>query len=336
MKEQQKKSHVELFESQQLLIQHELDSLELELQLILRSEVPLIKDICGYLNEAQGKRIRPAMLFLAAKCTGGEMDDVVKAAVAVELIHTATLIHDDIIDNHKLRRGKQTIRSKWGNSTATIMGDFLYSKAFAGLAGAGLFEILGILARVTHTMCIGEMMQLDQRHNVDIGEDGYMEMIHKKTASLFSAACECGALLGDNNVHSKSFSGFGENIGLAFQITDDLFDYIAVDKYIGKPTASDFSDGRVTLPFITAFRNAPERTRKWVGDLFRNGFNREEHWTEVVSFVQNYGGVEYSLQKARDFGEKAKLQLRDIDISPERDALCFAADYIVTRVRPFS
>jgi octaprenyl-diphosphate synthase len=330
-------SNVGALQAFQLLVRDELENLEDRLQDTLQSDVPIIERICGDLNDASGKRVRPTVLFLAARSLGYTEGTMITAGLAVELIHTATLLHDDIIDDHTLRRGKPTIYSTWGHSVATIMGDFLYSKAFAILGEAGLFEIMTILSRVTHVMSVGEMMQFQHRKNINVSEDGYLDIINMKTASLFSAACECGASFSDNgNGHRNSYSAFGENVGLAFQITDDLFDYLAVDEIIGKPTASDFADGRVTLPFITAFRNAPENARKRVRDLFRSGFENHSDWNDVVLFVQDYGGIEYALDKARRYGERAKVCLDGISPSPERDALHLAADYVVDRIVPFS
>lgn len=320
-------------------VRQELDSLEVMFRETLHSEVPLIDEICDYICAAPGKRIRPSLLFLASRSLGGDAYDSLTAGLAVELIHTATLIHDDIIDDHRMRRGKETVYSRWNSNVATIMGDFLYSKAFDRLGRAGMYEIIGILARTTNIMSIGEMMQFQQVRNIEVSESGYMDMIYSKTASLFSASSECGAVIGSNgngNGYRSLYSGFGRNIGLAFQITDDLFDYIAVDESIGKPTASDFTDGRVTLPFIMAFRNAPDEKRRRLSELFHSGFDHEKNWGEVVSFVQHYGGIEYSLKKARELGEKAKQTLGPVDPSRERDALFCAADYVVQRVDPFS
>mgnify|MGYP001031587844 CR=1 FL=1 len=321
----------------QSLVREELETLEKRLGDTLRSDVPIIGEICTGINDVSGKRVRPTVLFLAARSLGTAEEDIVTAGLAVELIHTATLIHDDIIDDHSFRRGKPTIYSTWGHNVATIMGDFLYSKAFAILGEARLYEIMTILSNVTHVMSVGEMMQLQHRKNINVSEDGYIDIIQMKTASLFSASCECGASFsGGGNGHRASYSAFGENIGLAFQITDDLFDYLAADEAIGKPTASDFADGRVTLPFITAFRNAPENARKRVQDIFREGFESGSDWNDVVLFVQDYGGIEYSLEKARGYRERAKGHLVEISPSPERDALHLAADYVVDRIVPYS
>lgn len=318
-------------------ISSELEALERAFGAVLQSDIPLIDEICGELARTPGKRIRPGILLLAAKSTGGGGRPAGTAGLAIELIHTATLLHDDIIDKHTVRRGRPTVAARWGVEAATIMGDFLYSRAFSCLGQAGLEEVMAVLARVTNLMSIGEMIQLQHRADIDISEDGYMELIHRKTASLFSAAGECGALTGRRaNGHRGDLSRFGENVGLAFQITDDLIDYIALDDSIGKPVASDFSAGRMTLPFISALRNAPERSKRRVAELFRSGFDRDAHWSEVVAFVSEFGGVEYALRKARELGDQAKDALRALAPSRERDALCFAADYVVRRVRPFA
>ncbi len=320
----------------QVLVREELEALESRLQDILRSEVPLLDHICRYLNEKPGKRIRPTVLFLTARSAGTPHKDLVTAGLAVELVHTATLIHDDIVDDHRIRRGRPTVYARWGADAATLTGDFLYSMALARLADAGMFDVMEILARVTHDMSVGELMQLQLRRNLDLDENRYMDMIYRKTASLFSASCESGALLGGEvNGGRNTYSRFGKNVGFAFQIVDDLFDYVASDTIIGKPTASDFTDGRVTLPFITAFRNAPEHARRRVTELFGDAFDRALHWSEVVRFVQSYGGVEYSLRRAKHFIERAKGHLMDVTSSPERDALFVASDYVVERANAF-
>ena len=320
----------------QSLVRGELEALETRLQEILLSDIPLIENICHYLNDRPGKRIRPTILFLTARSAGRPEADTVTAGLAVELVHTATLVHDDIIDDHLIRRGKPTVYARWGSDAATLIGDYLYSMAFSCLAEARMFDVMDILARVTHDMSVGELMQLQLRRTIDLSEDRYMDMIYKKTAALFSASCECGAILGgERNGERSKYSRFGKNVGFAFQIVDDLFDYLAADRDLGKPTASDFSDGRVTLPFITAFRNAPEPARKRVSDLFSVSFDKGKHWNEVVDFVQNYGGVEYSLRKARHFVERAKGHLVDVSSCPERDALIVAGDYVVERVGTF-
>ena len=318
-------------------VQRELEALETGLKEALRSDLPLLQEISAALTRAPGKRIRPNMLFLASRSTGGSPEKAAAAALAVELIHTATLLHDDILDAHMTRRGRPTIFARWGADSAMIMGDFLFSKAFASLGRAKMDDAIEVLAEVTNLMSLGELIQLQTRKDIDVGEEDYMEMIYRKTASLFSAASECGALTGNGSEKFRSeFAGFGENIGLAFQITDDLLDYLAADVQIGKPIASDFTEGRVTLPFIAAFRNAPEESRGRVKELFHSSFNDEANWKEVVSFIRDFGGVEYSIRRACELSENAKDALGPLPSSLEKDALCFVADYICHRTSPFT
>ncbi len=315
----------------------ELETLESDLKEALRSDLPLLREISAALTEAPGKRIRPNMLFLASRSAGGSPEKAAVAALAVELIHTATLLHDDILDAHMTRRGRPTVFARWGADSAMIMGDYLFSKAFARLGEAKLDSAIEVLAKVTNLMSLGELIQLQHRKDIDVDEDSYMEMIYRKTASLFAAAGECGALTGNGSEKFRAeFASFGEKIGLAFQITDDLLDYLAADVQIGKPIASDFTEGRVTLPFISAYRNAPGKSRERVSELFHSSFNDEARWNEVISFIGEHGGIEYSLKKARELGEKAKDALVPVSPSPEKDALCFAADYIVQRIGPFT
>ena len=329
-------SDIEKLKKFQAPVLEELGALERSIEESLECDIPLASDVCSYLKEGRGKRIRPTVLFLAARSLGGSKDDLVTSGMAIELIHTATLIHDDILDGHDFRRNRPTVYARWGTKTATIIGDFLYTKAFSSLADARLFEVMDILAKVTNTICVGEILQLEQRNNLDLNEQNYIDIISKKTASLFSASCECGAVLaGEKNGNREIYSDFGMNIGLAFQITDDIFDYIADEEAIGKPVGSDFSDGRFTLPFIKAFVNAPNAAQKKIEELVGVDQRRQSKWPEIVSFVKDYGGVEYSIEMARGFGTRAKGFLSRIKPSLERDALAMAADYIVERVNGF-
>lgn len=324
------------FERFRAPIRGALETLERDFRAALRSEIPIVREICEALVEAPGKRIRPGILLLASRSAGGDTEAAGAAGLAVELIHTATLLHDDIIDGHMVRRGRPTVYARWGATAAVIMGDFLYSRAFACLGEAGLEEAMAVLARVTCEMSVGEMIQLQHRRDINIGEERYLELIHRKTAALFSAAAECGALTGQRaRGRREALAAFGENVGLAFQITDDMIDYLAPDRKVGKPVATDFSEGRITLPFITAFRKAPSPRRRRVEELFRNGFDPERDWRELVEFVREFGGIDYSLARAEEFGRRADEALDAFEPSPERESLRFAAGYVVDRIRRY-
>ncbi|HSG29152.1 MAG TPA: polyprenyl synthetase family protein [Candidatus Krumholzibacterium sp.] len=319
-------------------VRPQMDSLDDLLVDTLHSDLPIINEICEYLALIPGKKIRPSLLFLVSECTGGDRQAALAGGLAVELIHTATLVHDDILDNHKTRRGRATVYSKYGGNVATIIGDFLYSKAFMKLGELELFEMMDILAAATHKMSVGELMQFQLARQIDMTEEVYMEMIYSKTASLFAASSECGAVASRSGGRAElreAMSEYGRKLGLAFQITDDLFDYLAIDNHIGKQTAVDFSDGRVTLPLIVAMREAPREQQADIARLFHEGFG-DEDWGEVVMFVQRFGGIEYSLSAARRLGEEAREALGPLPACRERDSLDAAAEYVIRRVDPFS
>lgn len=319
-------------------VRGQLDRLETLLDETLHSDLPIINEICEYLAATPGKKIRPSLLFLVSACLEGRTEAALAGGLGVELMHTATLVHDDILDGHMTRRGRDTVFARWGEKVATIIGDFLYSKAFMKLGELRLFEMMDILATATHTMSVGELMQFQLAKQIDISEEVYMDMIYGKTASLFAASSECGAVASGEDLAGdirQAMAEYGKKLGLAFQITDDLFDYLAIDNHIGKQTAVDFSDGRVTLPLIVALRTAPDEEKKQVTQLFHEGFS-DEDWGEVVMFVQKFGGIEYSLAAAKRLGEEARETLKVLPLRVERDSLDAAAEYVIRRVDPFS
>lgn len=214
-------------ESLQSVVVDELVAFEQEYERQLTGELPLLNDICAHLRLGRSKRFRPTLLLIAAKTRSGCSEDAIVAAAIVEIIHTATLIHDDFIDEAEVRRRLPTVNVKWGPAAALIMGDYLYSKAFAQMTARGMNEAMRILARTTHQMSIAEMMQLERRRRLDLSEDDYLGIIHRKTASLIQASCEIGAMLHPAvNGQRERFAEFGLNVGLAFQIIDDVFDYL--------------------------------------------------------------------------------------------------------------
>jgi octaprenyl-diphosphate synthase len=312
----------------------ELDALEMEISRLLTGELALLQEICDHLGKGKGKRFRPTLLLITAKSDDGLSTDAVFAAACVELVHTATLIHDDFIDEAELRRGLPTVNARWGASAALIMGDYLYSKVFALMTARNLVESMKIIARTTHSMSIAEMMQLERRRKLDLNEDDYMTIILRKTASLIEASCEMGALLHPRlREHRKVLADYGRRVGLAFQITDDIFDYLGDDRRLGKPVGGDWREGRITLPLIAAWRNAPAADRARLEDGCRAVANAEELWPHVCDFVQNHGGVEYAYDVAHRFGRNAKDGLAAVEVQPQREILATAADYVLGRLQ---
>src|SRR6185503_21110625 len=255
------------------------------------SDVSLINEISRHMLRANGKRFRPTLLLLCQRLRGPSTQEAVVSATIVELVHTATLIHDDSIDRSFLRRGLPTVNSLWNDQTSVIMGDYLYSKAFFLLVEYGLFEVMKILARTTHRMSLGEMLELEHKQNFDLDEDTYNRLILDKTAVLLSAACEIGGYLawGDGR-ERRLLAEFGTDLGMAFQITDDILDIEGDAEMMGKSTGSDIRDGKVTLPLIHVLRTGSPRVVKQIQDRMRVEPIEAGAAREVATLVAEHGG----------------------------------------------
>ena len=313
-------------------IQKELGLLEKELESILKSDVGLIHGIGEHLLAIKGKRVRPALVFLSARLGKPEVDHAVKAGVAVELIHTATLLHDDSIDKSSLRRGLPTVNKLWDDQVSVIMGDHLFCKAFTLLHGSDLKEVARVLVQGADRLTFGEMYQMDRRFDCDITEETYTEVIRNKTAALFSSACEAGAVLGGlpGEVRRKLVE-YGELIGTAFQIVDDILDFVGDVERMGKPVGNDVKDGRVTLPLIVALRNGPAGEASAVRNFVLGGDFSESGWNMVVDFIKKHGGVEYSRAMCSRLVESAKGRIGCLEESPAKTSLSLLADLVISR-----
>ena len=312
-------------------VQYELDGVEDFLQDCCRaSGVSLIDEVWCHLMQAPGKRLRPTLLLLSVKAHKGSNDNSVMAGAVVEMIHTATLIHDDVVDKATVRRGQPAVNRRWHDGIALMMGDFLYSKGFQLFTAAGLRAEMAVLAETTNRMSVAEMMQFEYHAKLDMREDEYLVLIREKTAALIEASCTLGALLAGAGT-TAPVSQYGNNVGLAFQITDDLLDYLGDEYVVGKPVGSDLCDGKVTLPLITALRNAPEAERWSMEEDIRSGAIFNGQWSRMIRFVETHGGIEEALSRARTFGARAKSALLKLPSTPERDALGDAVDFIINR-----
>jgi len=310
-------------------IRHELDLVERELESAFTPDIGLVRAIGEHLLSVKGKRIRPALVLLAARTGLPRLEEAVIAAQAVELVHTATLLHDDSIDRSYLRRGLPTVNKLWDDQVSVIMGDHLFCKAFKLLHDNGLREVASILSSGSDSMTYGEMFQMDWRGRFDISEDTYVAIIRHKTASLFASACEAGAVVGglDGKVRAD-LRAYGENIGTAFQIVDDLLDFVGDADLMGKPVGNDFRDGRVTLPLIVALRNARGGRAGGEGEVRdRSGGDL----SSVVKFISEYGGVEYSIGLAGNYARKALDRLDGLGDTPASRSLALLAEHVVER-----
>lgn len=311
----------------------DLTALEEEIESLLHGDVPMLEEILAHLAEGKGKRFRPTLVLITARNGDRASAEAVFAAACVELVHTATLVHDDFIDEAATRRGLPTVNARWGASAALITGDYLYSKVFALMTGRDMVEPMKIIARTTHAMSIAEMVQLERKRRLDLSADDYFGVIRKKTASLLEAACEIGALYHPRlSEHRAACAHFGRAVGMAFQIIDDIFDYAGDRRRLGKPVGGDWREGRITLPFIAAWEAAPASHREVLRRDIENGGDPDELWPSVCDFVERYDGIQAAFDAAHRYGSEAKQALEPVTISPQREILSTAADYVLGRL----
>lgn len=313
-------------------IQHELAAVEKHLGELLHTDDAFIAQTIPQILRAGGKRLRPALLLMSAKICNYSGERSIKLATAVELVHTASLIHDDIIDNDTLRRGMPTINSKLGDTISVILGDYLYSMVFNILAQEDNIEVIRCVASTTSQMARGDLRQLQQQYNMALTEEKYLSINSDKTASLMSCACRIGALCGTScNGEVETLTSYGQNLGMAFQITDDLLDLTAEEKVLGKPLGSDIREGKMTLPLICVMREADTKDREWINTLFRSRRIDKSSLHRVRDMVNRYNGIAYSMQKAIEYSNACKENLKSLEESEMQHTLVQFADYVVNR-----
>lgn len=312
-------------------INNELNELENKFKSIIETDVGLIKEIFTYIVSNKGKRLRPILLFLISGLTGKPTQKSIEAAIIVELLHTATLIHDDVVDNSFLRRGNPSINSLWGNKISVLIGDFLFANIFSILVDMNDSKLIKIVANVTTEMSQGELLQMEKATDFQINEKTYMRLISLKTASLLAATCQIGALTANNNNgrQEQELREFGENLGIAFQIKDDLLDYYGSEENLGKPIGKDLIENIITLPVLHSLNQVNESTRKEILGYLEEGNGAS--MDRVINFVRQYGGIEYAEQKADHYIQQAMLCLESYPDSPYKQSLIMLAEYITAR-----
>jgi len=313
-------------------IKEELEVFDRKLKKSLDSDSPLIYQIANHILERRGKRLRPALVYLSAKANGGKNEKLTLAALAIELLHTATLLHDDVVDQSQTRRGQQTVNSRWGNLVSVLMGDYLFAKAFKIMMATGSSPLLQAISKATERVSFGELLQIQECFNYDLDEKSYLDIIREKTASLFSVSCESGVILSKRNNHNQNFQSYGENFGIAFQITDDLLDLIGKREKTGKELGNDLKEGKITLPLIYAFKRSSQKAKKEIIKLIENNFDHNGFF-EILNFVQNQGGVDYAKSRAFEFGESALDFISDLKDSESKDSLINLVNFMVNRER---
>jgi octaprenyl-diphosphate synthase len=314
------------------LLEDELAQVEDEFKKNLQSEVPLIPKIGQHLLLSGGKRFRPTILLLSAKLCGYKGKRQIQVASVIEFIHTATLLHDDVVDDAELRRGNASANSIWGSEASLLVGDFLLSKSFFLMVDDGDLKILNTISRATTRMAEGEIQELMRTSDLSLTEEEYLSIVTNKTASLISATCQIGAILaGVDGIKEEALANFGMNLGIAFQFMDDTLDYTSTEKKFGKEIGIDLQGGKITLPLIHTLRSCSPPEREELMEMILSETLDKRAFLRVMNLITKYGGIEYSLEKARGYVGKAKRYLDCFTPSREKTALLAMANYVVER-----
>lgn len=298
----------------------------------MASSVELIPDLARHLIESGGKRLRPLLTLAAAKAGGYQGSGHIRLAAAVEFIHTATLLHDDVVDESALRRGKVSANLVWGNKPSVLVGDYLFSRAFQLMVETENLTVLGILSRASAIIAEGEVMQLGSANNLSVSEAHYMQVVSAKTAALFAAAAEGGAVLTGREPHFVSaLRAYGENLGIAFQLVDDALDYSGRQALMGKSVGDDFREAKMTLPIILAVARADEAGLSFWQRVIQTGNQTEADLNHAITLVEETGSIQETMRRARDYADRAKVALKVLPLSEIRSALSDIADFCVER-----
>jgi octaprenyl-diphosphate synthase len=295
----------------------------------LDSDVVLIRQIAEYIIGSGGKRLRPMLVILAARACGYQGPHHISAAAIIEFIHTATLLHDDVVDESDLRRGRETAHAVWGNAASVLVGDFLYSRSFQMMVGIDSMRVMDVLSNATNTIAEGEVEQLLNMHDPETDVDRYFSVIGKKTAKLFEAACQLGAVLAGEPGLEDAFALYGRRLGMAFQVADDVLDYTADAKLLGKNLGDDLAEGKPTLPLILCRERLDAEQRALVDDTIRSG--GLDRIDEIVQLIEGSGALDESMDQARQWAAEAVEAIAKLPPSGWKDGMISLASYSVSR-----
>lgn len=313
-------------------IASELEEFEMRFKQTMQSKVPLLDKITTYIIKRKGKQMRPMFLFLTAKMLGKISDDTYNSASLIELLHTATLVHDDVVDDANERRGFFSVNALWKNKIAVLVGDYMLSRVLLLSIENKKFRSLEIVARAVREMSEGELLQIEKASKLDITEDVYFEVIRQKTASLIASCCEAGAVSVQREDQAENMRKFGELIGLAFQIKDDIFDYGTPGK-IGKPTGIDIRERKMTLPLIYVVNTASKEVRNELLNIVRRHNEKPKKVQRAVQLVIEHGGIDYAYQRMLKLKDEALEYLKEIPSSPAKESILGLVEYTITRER---
>lgn len=319
-----------LLQSATSLAQSELDSVNYAIQRRIASDIALIRTLGAYIIQSGGKRLRPLVLLLSAKAGDYHGDYHIMLAAVIEFLHTATLLHDDVVDASAMRRGRATANHVWGNEASVLVGDFLYSRAFEMMLETNNMEVMRILAATTNAIAEGEVMQLLHAHSPDTTEHAYLQIIRRKTAKLFEASAQLGAVISDQPPSvCAALAAYGLHLGTAFQLIDDIFDYQADSRDIGKNVGDDLAEGKPTLPLIHALKHGNRRQQQAVRHAIENG--EREKFEEILAIVESTGALAYTAEQAKLQSRAAIESLAALAQSPYKNALIHLAEYSIQR-----
>jgi octaprenyl-diphosphate synthase len=312
----------------------ELEDVEDQVRKNLDSSVALVNTVAAHILSSGGKRIRPLLLLLCSRLCGYVGKDDLLLASLVEFIHTATLLHDDVVDDADLRRGRQTARRVWGNQVSILVGDYLYSKAICHIVGFHNQAINEVLSEACRKMAEGEVLQLHYNGNPAVTESEYLRIVEYKTAGLIAASCRIGAIVGDAAAEQQSaLFRFGQHLGIAFQLADDTLDYAANGSRFGKSLGQDLRQGKATLPLLHLLQHCPEQDRQMIKDRMETRSLTDADLLRIIALMQQFGSIAYAMQRAREFVVAAKRDLAVFEESSAQRALSIVADYMVSRDR---
>lgn len=313
-------------------VRADLEAFDRRLSDILRGDSPLITSLARHLLRSRGKRMRPSILFLSSRAADNFSEHSVDASLAIELIHTATLLHDDVVDDADLRRGQETVNAKWTNLISVLMGDYLFAKAFRLMVSTGCLPLVEAISSATERVSVGELRQIEETGNYSLSEDEYLDIIADKTASLFAVACETGPILGGRDeLMRQRLAEFGEKIGVAFQITDDLLDFVGDPESTGKEPGKDVLNGKITLPLIHSLKRVGESARREITGYLKHG-DDPDNFRKVYAFVSENGGIEYAYRRAEELSEQALESVAALGNSVYADSLTSMVRYTTARV----
>ncbi|MCY4274691.1 MAG: polyprenyl synthetase family protein [Gammaproteobacteria bacterium] len=298
----------------------------------LDSDISLINEMSEYIIKSGGKRLRPLILLLCAKCCGYEGEKHIQLATVIEFIHTATLLHDDVVDDSGTRRGRPSANHVWGNGASILVGDFLYSRAFEIMIETDSMEVMRIMASATNAIAEGEVLQLMNSFSAGTTEDQYMDTIERKTAKLFESAAHIAGVISDQDSEmNQCLAGYGLHLGISFQLIDDILDYIADDVFMGKDLGDDLAEGKLTLPLIHALERVGPKHRQSLCDAIEN--RDRKRISDILEIVKSTGSIDYTLDKAYAHTESARNYAGQLPQNQYRDALISLAEFSVIRSR---